>query len=120
MNLTVSDVEGDPRTHVLEAYGEIDLATAPDLSVVIDRLAAERETCLIVDLEHVSFIDSSGLAALISGHKRFAEVGGKLFVACSSPLLRRGFEITGVTELLGLAESRELAVGAAHRFIEAS
>jgi anti-anti-sigma factor len=51
---------------VVRVEGELDLATSPRLSSLLDRLTAER-TGLVLDLTDCTFIDSSGLAAVLHG-----------------------------------------------------
>ena len=46
--------------------GELDLASSSRLSVLLDRLASER-AALVLDLTACTFIDSTGLAAILHG-----------------------------------------------------
>jgi anti-anti-sigma factor len=52
-----------------------------------------------LDLGSVAFIDSSGLRALVVGHKALEERGGALVVANPSPTAARLLEVTGLDEL---------------------
>jgi anti-sigma B factor antagonist len=118
MNLTVSDEEVDPHTSVLVVQGDIDLASAPHLARVIEDRFGSEGTCLIVDLDGVTFIDSSGLAVLITAQRNLQRADGALFLVCSSSRLRRGFEITGVVDLLGMVDTRAHALSAAREFAQ--
>jgi anti-anti-sigma factor len=53
---------------VVDVHGEVDLSSAGSLRQVITDAAALRPRRIVVDLEHVTFIDSTGLSALIGGH----------------------------------------------------
>src|SRR6266508_1678182 len=55
---------------------------------------------LVVDLEQVSFLDSSGIGVLISVRRRIREHGGSLRLTAPSPHVRRVLELTGITTLL--------------------
>ena len=81
---------------VVAVAGEIDMATAPELAIVLDDFAQES---VIVDLSAVTFIDSSGLATLADAHKRMGHAGGKLAIDRVQPNVRKLFEITRLTEL---------------------
>ena len=58
-------------------------------------LAASGRT-LVVDLDQVSFIDSSGLAALVGAARRAAAHGASLQVVCAQPRIRQLFRLTGL------------------------
>ena len=95
-------VEGIP---VLHLAGEIDLAAAPALR---DRLVALAQQLaagggapgVVLDLDQVSFIDSTGLSVLVAAHSRLGESGRQLRVAGAPPRVRRVLELTGLDGLL--------------------
>lgn len=85
--------------HVLVTVaGELDASTAGDLRdcVVIGQGDVH------LDLSGVSFIDSSGLAAIIEGHLRLASVDSRLVIVERSPAVQRVFELSGVADRLNL------------------
>src|SRR5436190_575970 len=53
-------------SHTLALTGELDLATAPDLEAVILSLCSDGACEIVLDLSQVSFLDSSGLRAILS------------------------------------------------------
>ena len=55
--------DGSP---VIEASGEVDVATAPDLAAALDAMIGSGAPNIVVDMEQVSFIDSSGLGTLVA------------------------------------------------------
>ncbi|MGN6574819.1 MAG: STAS domain-containing protein, partial [Nocardioides sp.] len=55
---------------------------------------------LVLHLEGVTYIDSSGLGTLIGAHKRVASAGGTMTVRCSQPRILRLFAITGLDRVL--------------------
>jgi anti-sigma B factor antagonist len=65
--LSITTDEGNPT--VITIAGELDPVTAPDLMGAVDAALARGSTALVIDLAGVTFIDSSGLRALISAHK---------------------------------------------------
>ncbi len=67
---------------VLRAVGELDLATAPQLSAAADAELAQRPPSLLVDLSPTTFLDSSGARALVQLARRAAAEGVALEVVC--------------------------------------
>jgi anti-sigma B factor antagonist len=81
--------------------GEIDISTAPQLRERLFELADHGGT-LIVDLNRVTFIDSTGLSALVGASQRAIEYGGSLYAVCSQPQPRRLLWMTGVDKRIPL------------------
>jgi anti-anti-sigma factor len=69
------------RVTVLAPRGRLDLASAPAFREHVTQLVDSGVAHIVVDLGTVSFVDSSGLGALISGLKRARENGGGLRIA---------------------------------------
>jgi anti-sigma B factor antagonist len=68
---------------VLDLEGEIDMATATDLKQALLRSIADGARRILVDATKVTFIDSTGLYALVAGHCELRRLGGSLTIACS-------------------------------------
>jgi anti-sigma B factor antagonist len=99
MNLNVTVVRPEPAIALVEVMGEIDVATTPQLRSVLHELADdESASTVLVDLDGVDFIDSSGLGALIGCSRRLRSRGDgrELRLVCSRVNLLRVFEITGL------------------------
>src|SRR5436190_22815929 len=103
-------------TRVIESHGEIDLVTAPDLKAALDGATDEGARCVVVDFEDVAFLDSTGIGVLLSAERKLRARGGKLIVICDEPLIRRVFEIAGLTGVLNITPSRREALLAAGEF----
>ncbi|MEZ5080474.1 MAG: STAS domain-containing protein [Thermoleophilia bacterium] len=80
---------------VLALTGELDIYTVPSFRETVDRLAKD-EPGIMLDLEAVSLIDSSGLGALVSLANQVGERDAELGLLCPQQSLRRVFEITGL------------------------
>jgi anti-anti-sigma factor len=89
----------------LEVKGEIDLATVGDLESAIDEVLANGEQGLVVDLNSSSFMDSTGLKALVMADRRFGEAGRGFAVAISSGPISRLIDLSGVRGSLRVVES---------------
>jgi anti-sigma B factor antagonist len=108
MNLNVTVARPDPSTALVEVVGEIDVATTPQLRSVLHELADEDGvSTVVVDLDGVDFIDSSGLGALIGCSRRLRSHGDgrELKLVCSRVNLLRVFEITGLDGVFPLHAS---------------
>lgn len=89
--------------------GEIDVYTSPQLKQSL--VAALDEGCVdvVVDLEGVSFIDSSGLGVLVSGLRRVKERGGSMRIVCTREQVLKIFRITGLDKVFPIFSSLEEA-----------
>jgi anti-sigma B factor antagonist len=93
------------RYAVVAIDGELDLATAPALADLTERLIDGGATNLILDAEKLSFCDSSGLGVLVRIANRLEPVAGRLLVARVQPIVLRVLEVTGLVGTVGLADS---------------
>jgi anti-sigma B factor antagonist len=90
------DVQNDGGAPVVMLSGELDLGTIGALTDTLDRLDGSP----IVDLEGLSFIDSSGIRTLVIARKRMLKNGGDLVLLSPQPQVRRVLEITGLDDLI--------------------
>src|SRR5437763_7318834 len=102
---------------IVTAAGEIDISTVTRMRECLFDLAASGRP-LVADLDQVSFIDSTGLAALVGTAKRATCRGGGLYAVCGRPKIRQLFRLTGLDSRIPLfstlAEALEaLAAGRA-------
>jgi len=78
--LTVSQRQ-DTKGALIEAIGEVDLTTAPQLrEALMAAITSAEKSPVIVDLSRVDFIDSAGLALLVEARKKLAPEGRVLNV----------------------------------------
>ena len=87
---------------VVRPEGEIDLYSAPGLrGTLLKGLAAGRHKILL-DLDAVTFMDSSGFAVLVSAYKRVKALGGELRIAGANSAVRSSLRISGLDRVLEL------------------
>ena len=92
MKLTLEKINGCSVIFIQEE--RIDAHNSSQLKEYILHLIEQNEINIIVQLENVRFIDSSGLGALLSGYKNAAAKSGKLALASCKPQVLSMFELT--------------------------
>lgn len=97
---------------VVTVYGELDVASAPTLRESLIDLVAKGSHLLVLDLEGLDFLDSTGLGAIISALKRARTNGGDLRLVCTQSRIRRLFEITALDKAFPLYPSLNDAIRA--------
>lgn len=112
MNLKVTPRRVDERTQALDLEGEVDVYTAPLLRQEIMDQVEGGVTHLLVNLEKVEYLDSTGLGILIGGVKRLKEQGGSLKLVGPSARITRIFEITGLNKIFDVYATEADALGA--------
>ena len=100
-------------THaVVDVKGEIDVYTAPKLREQLIDLVSSGQYHLVVDMEGVEFLDSTGLGVLVGGLKRVRAHEGSLRLVCTQERILKIFRITGLTKVFPIHTSVEEAVAA--------
>lgn len=85
--------------------GELDMHTAPSLRGALSELINSHPgTSVALDVESLTFADSSGLSALIAIHKQTNASGGRLLLHRPDARLRRMLSITGLDNVLAVQE----------------
>jgi anti-sigma B factor antagonist len=105
-----SRTEGDKT--VVSVGGEIDVYTAPKLREQIVQLVEDGHYHLVIDMEQVEFLDSTGLGVLVGGLKRVRAHDGSLSLVCTQERILKIFRITGLTKVFPIHDSVAAAVAA--------
>ncbi len=106
------DVQTREGYHIVTPRGEVDLATSPRLKAALDRLVVAGHVRLVVDLREVSFLDSTGLGALIGGRRRAHAFKGSFSLVFEDGSLSRLFQVTSLDKVFAIHASTEDAVTA--------
>ena len=102
MDLSLETRELDGRW-VVTVGGEIDVYTAPKLRDKLSELVTSGRHSIVVDMQKVDFLDSTGLGVLVGGLKKVREHGGSLEIVCSQERLLKIFRITGLAKVFTIA-----------------
>lgn len=90
---------------VVTVSGEVDIASAPVLRETLLSVLAEGPHQLVIDLDQVTFLDSTGIGVLVAAFRRATEAGGSMGVVCHSKRSLRVLEITGLTKVFTFHDS---------------
>ena len=97
---------------VIDVQGEIDMYTAPRLRELLIDLVSRGSYQLVVNLDKVGFLDSTGLGVLVGGLRRVRAHDGSLDLVCTQQRILKILRITGLTEVFGIYETVDQAIAA--------
>ena len=109
MDLTLATRDDGDRT-VVVVGGEIDVYTAPKLREQLVDLVNAGRYHLVIDMETVEFLDSTGLGVLVGGLKRVRAHDGSLRLVCTQERILKIFRITGLTKVFPIHDSLDEAL----------
>jgi anti-sigma B factor antagonist len=95
---------------VVRVGGEIDMSNASRLRESLSSLAQGPQKMVVVDLEGVSFMDSTGLGALVSARERLSSGDTAMVLVANNSRVLRLLEISGLGSAFELAPSVGVAV----------
>lgn len=95
---------------ILDIEGEIDLYNAPEIKDIINQLIEDQKYNVIINLEKVTYIDSSGIGALISSLSNLKKYQGGLKIINVYASVRKVFELTKLTSFFEIFDSENEAL----------
>jgi anti-sigma B factor antagonist len=98
VDLSLETRQEDGNT-IIEVGGEIDVYTAPKLRDKITELVGNGNYNLVIDMEKVDFLDSTGLGVLVGGLKKVRAHDGSMRLICNQERLLKIFRITGLAKV---------------------
>jgi anti-sigma B factor antagonist len=111
VDLTLTTREADGKT-IVAVGGEIDVYTAPKLRDKITELVSAGSYDLVIDMQEVEFLDSTGLGVLVGGLKKVRAHDGSLQLVCNQDRLLKIFRITGLAKVFVIHETPDAALSA--------
>ena len=76
----------------------------------VDNLLSSGATKIIINLEHVNFVDSAGLGALIEAHRKTKAAGGRLMLTNLRPNLKKALELSRLLPIFETSPTEDAAV----------
>jgi anti-sigma B factor antagonist len=92
----------DARIGEVRLVGEIDVFASPEVKAALVAAIKDGQNLLIIDFAKVSYIDSTGLGALVAALKAARDGGGSIAIVCKDPQIRRIFDVTGLVKVFGM------------------
>jgi anti-anti-sigma factor len=97
---------------IVTVSGELDLALCSKLTPELNDGLRSGARAIVIDLEAVSLVDSSGIALLLNAFRRLDHAGRQLAIACAVGSQRRAFELTALDRQLPMYETLQDALAA--------
>jgi anti-anti-sigma factor len=101
--------------YIVSLTGEMDIATAPELPRRLETLHGAGPHQIVVDLSNLTFIDSTGINALVVAAKAIRGNGGEMTLVAPTPHTQRVFEIVHLSEVVSIEQSLEAAIARAEQ-----
>ena len=96
-----------PVIKVLQPSGILDGTKAGHFRQEISNLVESDVDIVLIDFKDVTFMDSSGLGALVLALKTVRAAGGKLFICSVNEQIKMLFELTSMDRVFEIYPSRE-------------
>ncbi len=97
---------------IVTVSGELDFALCVKLAPELNAAVRSEARAVVIDLEDVSLVDSSGLALLLNAFRRLDHAGRRLAIACPRGSPRRAFELSALDRQLPMYVTRRDALAA--------
>lgn len=110
MSLEVQTHQTDAGVSVIAPSGRLDVAGAPALKDAINEAVRNGTPKVVIDMEGVSFVDSTGLGSVISALKQIRNTQGELRLAAPNQQVRVVLELTTLDRVFPYYASLEEAL----------
>ena len=107
MEINVKETES---ITIIELSGEVDAQRSPEIKSKMRELIAEGKNKIVIDLEQVKYMDSSGLGVLVSGLKAARKESGDLKLTALQAEVQNIFELTQLNKVFEIFENQADAV----------
>ena len=91
---------------------KLDAIVAPDLKAELVLMNKQGAKNILIDLESVKYCDSSGLSALLTGHRICKEANGSFILSSLQPTVKKLVVISQLDSILNIKESIQEAIDA--------
>jgi len=99
---------------ILDISGEIDLYNAPQIKDHLNQLIEDKIYKVIINLDRVTYIDSSGIGALIAGVSNLKKYNGTLKIINTSGAVRKVLELTKLNAFFEIFDNEDAAFTSFH------
>ena len=113
--ITIHVSTESPGLSVLTLAGELDMACAPEFAAHLERAIDAHCDCVVIDISRLTFMDSAGVRALLSGARTIQLDGGAIVLAAPTPSILRVLELVHASDVVQIEPSRAAALVRARR-----
>lgn len=106
----IADIRRERHAMVVQLAGEVDMHHAPAVHKGLLALCDEKPPRLVLNLEKVSYMDSSGIGTLVATLRRIHGYGGRLALCCMQEQVRNVFEITRLDKVFLICATEKEAI----------
>ena len=104
-----------PGASIVDVEGEVDVLTSPRFKTALAEVVDAGASTVVVNLDKVQYMDSTGLGVLVSAMKRVRENDGIIVLTGLNPHLSKIFEITGLRKVFSVYATENEALNACHK-----
>jgi anti-sigma B factor antagonist len=105
MSMLTLTTSHDKEAVRVSLMGELDMSSALVFDEELRRIEADGSpTTLVLDLQKLKFLDSTGLRLILSAHSRARRCGRRLRIVPGSDAVKRIFRLTGMNDRLDFVE----------------
>ncbi len=104
------DVRQSGNTCTLRLKGQFKSSNTADFDAALDSALSNGCLYLILDLEQMPFIDSSGIGAVVGALRRTRQVGGDTKLVNPSSFAMKTFKMVGILSLFSVFATEEEAI----------
>src|SRR4051794_20905603 len=106
-------IERDQPVVVMVATGEVDASTVAQLDEVFEAAVTDHDSHVVLDLQAITFIDSTGISSLVAGLRRLTRSRRRLALACNpGGAVGRALQVTGLDHTFECHDTADAAVSA--------
>ena len=80
----------------IRVRGEIDIYTCSELRKILSSTLEDSANDFLLNLEHVQYIDSTGLGTIAHSAQQIQTNNGQVFIICTKPQIKKIFEVSGL------------------------
>lgn len=111
-NPAATRVPRQQRRNVLVLQGDIDLNVSPGVTKSLNAMTEKKPKRLVIDLSLATYIDSSGLAALILAMQKVEAYGGRMFLTGLHDTMLSIFESSRLDQIFRIVPDVDAALAA--------
>jgi anti-sigma B factor antagonist len=104
------NVKTENSATIVELSGEVDLYSSPEMRKHLLKLVQDKTPVIVIDLEKVSYIDSSGVATLVEGLQEAGKYSGTLKLTNLHDTVRHVFELSSLDKVFDIYNSLDEAI----------